>query len=167
MGRRRTQVNLSPAEQRLARRLTRTCEDPRVVERMQCALLAATGRFTLDGLAAKVRRQRSTVQNWLGKFQAGGLDGLLERETAPGVVSPVAKAKVQRQLVAGLKAGRWSSAAAVADWLRETHSITRSRKSIYYWFRKLGLQAQNHPPMGPGPAQAGKPPGAGRSRSSP
>ena len=139
MGRKRTQLNLSPAERRAAQRLLSTGIDPRVVERVGLALLAATGLFTLEELATKVKRRRSTLQNWLGKFQTGGLAGLLERDTAPGVASPVAKATVQRQLQAGLKAGRWTSAAHVAAWLEETHGIRRSRKSIYYWFEKFGL----------------------------
>ena len=139
MGRRRTQLDLSPAERREAQRLARSCPDPRVVERAGFALLGATGRFTLEELATKVGRRRSTLQNWLRKLHDGGLAGLLERDAAPGVASPVAQPTVQRQLQAGLKAGRWTSAAHVAAWLEEAHGITRSRKSIYYWFEKLGL----------------------------
>jgi hypothetical protein len=56
-------------------------------------------------------------------------------------VSPVGEARIQRQLRAGLAAGRWTSAAHVAAWLRETHGIRRARKSIYYWFQKHGLPA--------------------------
>ena len=139
MGRRRTQLDLNPAEQREAQRLLRSAEDARTVERARFALLGATGRHTLEELAAKLGRQRSTVQNWLAKFQGGGLAGLLERDTSPGITSPLNAARVQRQLQAGLKSGRWSSAAHVAAWLEGTHGITRSRKSIYYWFEKLGL----------------------------
>ena len=136
MGRRRTQLDLSPAEQREAQRLTRSCADPRVVERVRFALLGATGRHTLEELADKVGRRRSTLQNWLAKFHAGGLAGLLERDTAPGITSPVAAARVQRQLQAGLKAGRWATATEVAAWLKQAHGIERARKSIYYWLQK-------------------------------
>lgn len=146
MGRKRTQLNLSPAEQAEAQRRLRAGSDPRTLERVRFALLGATGRHTLEELATKVKRRRSTLQNWLGKFQAGGLAGLLERDTAPGVASPVAKATVQRQLQAGLKAGRWTSAAHVAAWLQEAHGITRSRKSIYYWFEKFGLSPSDAMP---------------------
>lgn len=139
MGRKRTQLDLSPAERREAQRLVRNCEDPRVVERAGFALLGATGQLTMEELAAKVGRRRSTLQTWLRKFQAGGLVGLLERDASPGITSPLGAARVQQQLQAGLKAGRWTSAAHVAAWLKEAHGITRSRKSIYYWFEKLGL----------------------------
>ena len=141
MGRRRTQLELSPSERRAAMRLARADADPRVLERLTFALLCSTGAYTLEELAVKVGRQRSTLQNWLAKFQAGGLDGLLERDTPPGVTSPLGEAALQRQLQAGLKAGRWTSAAHIVEWLKETHGITRSRKSIYYWFEKCGVPA--------------------------
>ena len=139
MGRRRTQLDLSLAERREALRLVRSGTDPRLAERANFALLGATGQFTMEEPADKVGRRRSTLQTWLRKFRAGGLAGLLERDAAPGVTSPLGAARVQRQLQAGLQAGRWTSAAHVAAWLEEAHGITRSRKSIYYWFQKFGL----------------------------
>ena len=152
MGRRRTRLELSAAQQAEAQRLLRSSKDPRELERLRLALRAATGHHTLEDLASKAGRRRSTIQNWLTKFYRGGLDGLLERDAAPGVVSPVATPKVQQQLQDGLKAGRWTSAAQVAAWLQETHGITRSRKSIYYWFEKCDLPAPSAkpPPHGPG-----------------
>ena len=149
MGRRRTQLDLSLAERREALRLVRSCADPRLVERAGFALLGATGQLTMEELADKVGRRRSTLQAWLRKFRADGLAGLLERDAAPGVSSPLGAARVQRQLQAGLKAGRWTSAAHVAAWLEETHGISRSRKSIYYWFAKLGLSAAEAMPSLP------------------
>jgi len=140
MGRKRTQLDLSPAERREAQRLLRTCADPRLVERAGFALLGAAGQLTMEELAAKVGRRRSTLQTWLLKFQAGGLAGLLERDTSSGITSPIGKGRIQQQLLAGLQAGRWTSAAQVAVWLKEAHGITRSRKSIYYWFEKFGLR---------------------------
>ena len=154
MGRRRTQLDLSVAERREALRLTRSGADPRVVERAGFALLGATGQFTMEELADKVGRRRSTLQTWLKKFQTGGLAGLLERDAAPGVTSPIGAARVQRQLQAGLQAGRWTSAAHVAAWLEEAHGITRSRKSIYYWFEKFGLSPATTVSLPPDSAQA-------------
>ena len=136
MGRRRTELNLSPAERREALRLVRSCADPRLVERAGFALLGATGLHTMEDLAKLVGRRRSTLQTRLTKFRAGGLASLLERDTAPGVASPVATPKVQRQLQAGLKAGRWATASEVAAWLKQAHGIERARKSIYYWLHK-------------------------------
>jgi transposase len=157
MGRKRTQLNLSPAERREAQRLVRTSADPRVVERVGFALLGATGQLTMEELAAKVGRRRSTLQTWLAKFQAGGLAGLLERDASPGITSPLSTARVQQQLQAGLKSGRWTSAAHVAAWLKEAHGITRSRKSIYYWFEKFGLRPTATGPIPRGSAAANRP----------
>ena len=141
MGRRRTRLELDAAESALADRLARGRSDPRTAERARFALLAATGRYTLEELAERVGRQRSTLQLWLGKFAKGGLNGLLERDTPPGATSPLAGARLQRELRAGLKAGRWSSAAQLARWLAQEHGIERSRKSMYYWFTKHGVRA--------------------------
>ena len=157
MGRRRTQLDLSLAERREALRLVRSCADPRLAERAGFALLGASGELTMEELADKVGRRRSTLQTWLRKFRAGGLAGLLERDAAPGVTSPLGAARVQRQLQAGLKAGRWTSAAHVAAWLEATHGISRSRKSIYYWFAKLGLSPAESLPSSRGRATARRP----------
>ena len=145
MGRRRTRLQLSEAEQDEARRLCRSLADARERERARFALEAATGKYTLEELAGRLGRSRSTLENWLVKFAAGGLAGLLERNTAPGLASPIASERLQRQLQGGLRAGRWRSAAHLAAWLEEEHGIRRSRKSIYYWFGKWGT-----PPPGRG-----------------
>ena len=141
MGRRRTQLALSAAEQAAVGRWQENPDDPRTAERLRFALEASTGQYTLEELARRLGRQRSTLQNWLARFEAGGLEGLVAREGGPGRATPVAQANIQRQLLTGLRAGRWTSAAHVAAWLRETHGIQRSRKAIYYWFQKHGVPA--------------------------
>lgn len=141
MGRRRTHLPLSEADQDQARRLCRNLTDARERERARFALEAATGKYTLDELAVRLGRSRSTLQNWLVKFEAGGFAGLLARDSAPGLRSPIAGGKLQHQLRSGLRAGRWRSAAHLAAWLEQEHGIRRSRKSIYYWFGKWGTPA--------------------------
>ena len=141
MGRKRTQLTLTPAEQtELARRL-QTATDARQKERLRFVLMAAEGRHTLEELAERLGRARSTIQLWLDKFAAAGLAGVLERESPPGLLSPLGTATVQTELLAGLQAGRWRSAAAIADWLQTAHGITRARKSIYYWLGRNGWTA--------------------------
>jgi hypothetical protein len=107
-------------------------------------LKAADGSHTLEELADMAGRLRSTIQNWLNKFAAGGVAGLLERNTPPGMVGPLADVNIQQQLETGLNAGRWQSAAQVAVWLLETHGIRRARKSIYYWLRRNGWDAPHN-----------------------
>jgi transposase len=116
----------------------RSATDARDKERLQVVLWATSGQHSLQALAELAGRARSTIQIWLDDFTAGGLTKLLEREAPPGKPSPVAELKVQAQLQAGLKAGRWRTAGQVAAWLKETHGIERAAKSLYYWLGKVG-----------------------------
>lgn len=156
MGRHRTRLNLAPAQLRGIRQLHQTTRDDRVKERLRFALLAATGRETLEGLAERLGRSRSTIQNWLGKLEHGGLAALLDRDTPPGMVSPVASRAIQAQLKAGVKSGQWRSAAEIAAWLKREHGVERSRKSIYYWIHKLGSPSRLRKSKPPMPAQGGR-----------
>lgn len=146
MGRKRTALALSDAERAAARQGLARGEEPRRAERLRFALEAATGEYTLEELAQRLGRTRSTIQNWLRRFESGGLAGLLARGGGPGRVTPVARDPVHGQMLSGLKSGRWSSAAQVAEWLRTAHGIRRSRKSIYYWFQKHGVPAPSARP---------------------
>ena len=111
-------------------------------ERLRFAIRAASGRDTLEDLARHIGRSRSTIQNWLVKFEAGGIAGLLDRDTPPGMASPVAGRTIQARIEAGVKSGRWRSASEIAAWLRREHGIKRSRKSIYYWIHKLNAASR-------------------------
>ena len=141
MGRKRTKVELSQSQQDEIRRQIRVAGDVRQQERLRFVLLAATGRYTLDGLASRLGHCRSTIQNWLAKWTTGGLAGLLTRDTPPGMTSPLARPAIQLQLKRGLETGRWASAGHVAQWLSQAHGIKRERKSIYYWLQKNGWEA--------------------------
>jgi len=138
MARKRTKLTMSPAESIALKQRIRSATDPRDKERLQVVLWASSGQHSLDQLAQLAGRARSTIQIWLDAFIAGGLAKLLERESPPGPVSPVAAPKVQAQLQAGLQAGRWRTAGQVAAWLQETHGIKRATKSLYYWLGKVG-----------------------------
>ena len=137
MGRNRTRLVLTSAQLSKIQRLLESTRDVRLRERLQFVLRAATGRNTLEDLARHAGRSRSTIQNWLEKLEAGGVPGLLDRDTAPGMVSPLASKTIQAQLEAGVKSGRWQSATQIAAWLKQDHGIERSRKSIYYWIHKM------------------------------
>ncbi len=152
MGRNRTRLELTPAQLGKLQRLLDASHDTRATERLQLILRAATGRNTLEELARRAGRSRSTIQNWLGKLEAGGVAGLLDRDTPPGMLSPLASKTVQAQFEAGVKSGRWQSAAQIAAWLKQDHGIERSRKSIYYWIHKLRSpsRSRNARPTSPG-----------------
>jgi transposase len=138
MARKRTKLGMSPEELAQLKQAVRSADDPRDKERLQVVLWATSGQHSLAALAQLAGRARSTIQIWLDAFTAGGLPQLLERQAPPGKPSPVADAKVQAQLQAGLQAGRWRTAGQVAAWLKATHGIERATKSLYYWLGKAG-----------------------------
>jgi len=157
MGRARTRLQLTPSESAELNRLLGSTRDIRARERLRFAQRASVGRHTLEELARLAGRSRSTIQNWLGKFESGGLAGLLARDTPPGMISPLATMGIQAQLRAGLKSRRWKSAAEVAAWLKEKHGIDRARKSIYYWMRKHQIQSGKRRPRGGTPVVEAQP----------
>jgi transposase len=138
MARKRTKLAISQEELCKLRQQIRSTSDPRDKERMQVVVWATSGQHTLDDLARLAGRARSTIQVWRDEYTEGGVAQLLDREAPPGLASPVADAKVQEQLQAGLKAGRWRTAGQVAAWLKEAHGIKRATKSVYYWLGKAG-----------------------------
>ena len=87
-------------------------------------------------IAALIGRARSTIQEWINAYEAGGLAGLLARKKAPGKPSPIADPALQAQIRAGLRGGRWRTASHLATWLRQTHGIQRVARSMYYWLAK-------------------------------
>ena len=137
MGRRRTQLALTSAQQAELTDLLKRNDDLRVRERLRFLKHAVSGLHTLEELAGLTGRSRSTIQNWLGKFLAGGLPGLLERDAPPGRESPLAHPRIQKQLAAARKSGRVKTAADVVAWLEKQHGLKRARKSVYYWLRAL------------------------------
>lgn len=156
MARKRTKLAISPAEREQLKNRIRASKDPREKERLQVVQWATSGQHTLEDLAGLAGRARSTIQVWLDNFTQGGLPRLLERESPPGKPSPVAEAKVQAQLRAGLQAGRWRTARQVAAWLEQTHGIKRATKSLYYWLGKVGgaLRVPRHCHLKQNPAAA-------------
>jgi transposase len=138
MARKRSKLAMSAAETAQLKEQIRAATDPRDKERLQVVSWATSGQHTLADLARLAGRARSTIQVWLDDFTEGGTAQLLEREAPPGKPSPVAGAKVQAQLQAGLQAGQWRTAGQVAAWLKETHGIQRAAKSLYYWLGKVG-----------------------------
>jgi transposase len=138
MARKRTKLAISPEVLSELKERLRSTTGLRDKERLQVVLWSTSGQHTLEELARLSGRARSTIQIWLDAFEAGGVARLLERESPPGLSSPLSEPKVQEQLKAGLKSGRWRTAGQVADWLKETHGIKRAAKSLYRWLGKAG-----------------------------
>jgi transposase len=136
----RAHLNLTvqPAQKAELEKRFKTTEDVRQRRRLQAVLLATTGQHGYRDIAQIVGCATSTFALWLNQYLAGGIEGLLRRESPPGLTSPIGQPKVQKQFEEGLKAGRWRTAAQVAAWLQEEHGIKRAAKSIYRWLGKAG-----------------------------
>jgi transposase len=113
-------------------------KEPKEKERLQAVLLAMSGSHTHGEIAGIVGRARSLIQIWLDRFETGGIEGLLKRGKAPGKTSALQRPAVQKQMVAGLREGRWLTAPQLAAWLRKKHGIVRKPQRLYYWLGKLG-----------------------------
>jgi transposase len=138
MGRPKLKLGISASQREALRDALKQSTDPRLRDRLQAIQLAATGRHTHEEIAQLLGRARSTIQLWLDRYEAGQLPRLLERKAAPGKTSELQRPEVQAQLQAGLKTGRWRTAAQIAAWLGQTHGIKRAAGSLYYWLGKVG-----------------------------
>ena len=141
MGRKRTRLELTDAERATIDHHLKTTRDVRKRERMAFALNASTGKHTIEDLAQLSGRRTSTIQNWIGKFERGGLAELLARGAPPGKKSQMLNNEIQTELIRGLLARRWTTAQQVSEWLNHRHGIKLARKSIYYWLRKIDRQS--------------------------
>ena len=136
MARAHLKLTVLPAHKAELEKRFKAADDVRQRQRLQAILLATTGQHGYRDIAQIVGCSTSTFALWLNKYLAGGIGELLRRETPPGTTSPIGADKVQQELVAGLKAGRWRTAGQVAAWLQEAHGIKRAAKSIYRWLGK-------------------------------
>jgi transposase len=136
VGRNKLKLVISAAGQNELRSALKSNPDPRSRDRIQAVQLATAGRHTHEEIAALIGRARSTIQEWINAYEAGGLAGLLARKKAPGKPSPIADPALQAQIRAGLRGGRWRTASHLATWLRQTHGIQRVARSMYYWLAK-------------------------------
>jgi transposase len=138
MGRHKLKLVVSAAQQEELGRGLKEQAEPRQRDRIQAVRLATTGRHTHAEIAALVGRARSTIQEWIDRYEAGGLAGLLECKKAPGRKSELQDPQIQIQIQEGLKQGRWRTAGQMAAWLAQVHGIRRVAGSMYYWLGKAG-----------------------------
>jgi transposase len=138
MARAYVKLTVLPAVKAELEKRFKSTGDVRQRQRLQAVLLATGGQHGYRDIARIVGCATSTFALWLNQFLAGGIEGLLRRESPPGLTSPLAEPKVQQQLEAGLKAGRWRTAEQVAAWLEAEHGIKRVAKSMYRWLGKAG-----------------------------
>jgi transposase len=138
MGRNKLKRVIAAAEREELRQAFKTLTDPRSRDRVQAVQLATTGQHTHEEIAVLVGRARSTIQQWIDRYEAGGLGRLLEVKKAPGQKSPLQEPVLQAQIQKGLQQGIWRTAGQLATWLEQTHGIRRAVNSLYYWLGKVG-----------------------------
>jgi transposase len=138
MPRAHLKLTVQPAVKAELEKRFKSTADVRRRQRLQAVLLATTGRHGYRDIAQIVGCATSTFALWLKGFLEGGVEGLVRRESPPGLSSPIGEPRVQEQLKEGLKAGRWRTAEQVAAWLEEAHGIKRAAKSMYRWLGKAG-----------------------------
>ena len=119
-------------------RAYRSASTSRDKEKLLAIRLATGGQHTYSELSEVVGRSRSIIQIWVERYLKNGLEGLLSRAPGGGRPSPLAETKVQQDLEAGLRAGKWRTAPQIRSWLKKEHGIERASKTIYYWLGKVG-----------------------------
>jgi transposase len=138
MGRNKLKLVIAAAEREELRQAFKTLTDPRSRDRVQAVQLATTGQHTHEEIALLVGRARSSIQQWIDRYEAGGLSRLLEHKKAPGQKSPLQEPALQAQIQEGLQKGMWRTAGQLAAWLEQTQGIRRAANSLYYWLGKVG-----------------------------
>jgi transposase len=128
MGRQRTSI-AGIDTKKLDQQLRRT-KDARLKERLSVLKMASTGLYTLQMMAQAVGRARSVVQQWLDKFDQGGIDAMLERKK-PTRRKPRIAEKICAQIDEHLRQGTWRSAGEMQRWLKQTHQIERGWGGCY------------------------------------
>jgi transposase len=112
--------------------------------RRECLLavrLGLQGELSLAQIAAATGRARSTIQEWLAAYRAGGVDALLHdgRATNPGVPGKLTAA-AKAELTAGLQQGRWRTVPQLRAWLQAEHQIQMALSSLYNHLGKAGAR---------------------------
>ena len=121
MGPNKLKLVLAAAEREELRQALKTLTDPRSRDRVRAVQLATTGQHTHEEIALLVGRARSTIQQWIERYEAGGLNRLLKHKKAPGQKSPLQEPALQAKILEGLKKGIWRTAGQLTAWLEQSH----------------------------------------------
>jgi transposase len=87
---------------------------------------------TVKDLALTIGVNRITVQRWLRKYRAEGLEGLLESKHSGGrkpAIPPLARASLAVRLSDPQKG--FTSYGEIQEWLQQEYNIEASYKAVY------------------------------------
>ncbi len=112
--------------------------DARSRQRLLVVRTARMGNNTYEDIAEIAGCSRRTVGRWFESFEAGGLEGLLERGKPLPPPTPLRQEDLERDFKEQLLAGNFRTAKQAQRWLKEKHGIVRTIWSIYYWLKEFG-----------------------------
>lgn len=112
-----------------------------VAEQRYLAVLAVIGEgHTVKDVAARWGVSRQTVHGWLGRYEAGGLDGLADRSHRPGSCPHQMPAAVQAAVLEMRREHRsWGPRRIAFELARRQVSPAPSESGVYRALRRAGL----------------------------
>lgn len=143
-------LHLHPATCRRLTRLSKEAERDgayRVAKRLQAIVLNAEGRTSCE-LAAVLKAPRSKISEWLSRYQAQGVEGLLEgyRSGRPSELHPEQRKQLEDILESGpvaygLDNGVWTSP-MIAWVIEEEFGVTYHPGHVRKVLHRLGFSVQ-------------------------
>jgi transposase len=145
---------ITDSPEQLQRQL-RAETDAKKRARLQALYLLASGQATSRLMLAKLLAvHRHTIQTWLKRYEAGGLQALLTIKKAPGKRSAVSAhvlTKLQEQLATVRGFGSYGE---VQQYLARTYKVTLAYSTVHKLVRyklkaKLKALRRSHPKKSP------------------
>jgi transposase len=138
-------TNLTPSAHQDLVDLYQTTKLPRIRTRAQMMLLSVEQALKVPQIAQIVRESERTVQRWLKRYQAEGINGL---QDAPKTGKPSKVSATYRQLLLssvrqrlrslGLEFSLWTLA-RLADYLAEQTCIRLSQEGVRLQLKAMGI----------------------------
>jgi len=137
--------NLSEEARQALDKMYRTTKIPRMRTRSQMILLSAEQGLKVPQIAEVVRESERTVQRWLQRYQAEGIQGLYDapKSGSPGKVTPAYKEQLinsirRRPRALGLPFSLWTLE-RLADYMAEQTGIRISAEAVRQHLKANGI----------------------------
>jgi transposase len=123
--------------------LYRSESEARLARRIQGIWLARRGR-TCREIMEVTGASRRTVQIWVARYNAGGIQELLDRPRcgAPTKLPPAIEEELRRRIEAGPTEAEGVSvwaAAAIGDLIEREYGVVYSLTGLYDWLHRMGF----------------------------
>lgn len=127
-------------------RLYRSEIGARMARRLQTIWLARQGS-TCREIMAVTGASRRAVQQWVAKYNACGLDGLVDRPRcgAPTKLSPAIEQEIRDRIEAGptdTDAVSVFAAPAIREMIHREYGVLYSLTGLHDWLRRMGFSYQ-------------------------